>query len=265
MIDFLLSLPLWALALVLNVWLMGFALTSLWALRRWILPRLHLDTEASMFLGAAAMQSAMVLYGLVAALTAVSVWTRHSQVSETVSREATAIAILWRDLGGYPESERDAMREVLRGYMQQIIEQAWPEQRQGKVPRMGVEWLNRLQDQLFVFEPGSEAQKILHSQTLNAYNHLVDVRNARLDSVNTELPGVMWFVLLPGAMGCLFLCLFLRIDDVRYQAILMLGLSGFVAMVLFVIISLDRPFQGAMAIPADSYQLIYDQLMKKRN
>jgi hypothetical protein len=32
-------------------------------------------------------------------------------------------------------------------------------------------------------------------------------------------------------------------------------------MVLFVIITLDRPFRGPMAIPADSYQLVYDQLM----
>jgi hypothetical protein len=109
MIDFLLSLPLWALAIVLNFWLIGFALASLWALRRWILPRLRIDTDASLFLGAAVMQSAMVLYGLVAALTAVSVWTRHSQVSDTVSKEATAIAILWRDLGGYPQRERDSL------------------------------------------------------------------------------------------------------------------------------------------------------------
>jgi hypothetical protein len=33
MIDSLFSLPLWALAIVLNVWMMGFALASLWALR----------------------------------------------------------------------------------------------------------------------------------------------------------------------------------------------------------------------------------------
>lgn len=39
-------------------------------------------------------------------------------------REATAIAILWRDLGGYPQRERDSMREVLRGYTKQIIEEA---------------------------------------------------------------------------------------------------------------------------------------------
>ena len=54
-------------------------------------------------------------------------------------------------------------------------------------------------------------------------------------------------------------------------AILILGFAddtftkavGFVAMVLFVIISLDRPFRGAMAIPPDSYQLVHDQLMKR--
>ena len=264
MIDFLLSLPLWALAIVLNVWLIGFALASLWALRRWILPRLRIDTDASLFLGAAVMQSAMVLYGLVAALTAVSVWTRHSQVADTVSKEATSIAILWRDLGGYPEHERDSMREVLRGYTKQIIEEAWPLQRQGRVPQMGVEWLNRFQAQLFVFEPTSEAQKLLHAATLDAYNGLVLARNARLDSVHTELPDVMWFVLLPGAMGCLFLALFFHIEDVRFQAFLTAGIAGFVAMVLFVIISLDRPFQGPMAIGAESYQLIHVQLMRNR-
>ena len=136
-------------------------------------------------------------------------------------------------------------------------------QRQGKVPNMGVEWLNRFQAQLFVFEPTSEAQKLLHAATLDAYNGLVLARNARLDSVHIELPGVMWFVLLPGSMGCLFLSLFFHIEDVRFQAFLTAGIAGFVAMVLFVIISLDRPFQGKMAIGPDSYQLIHDQLMNE--
>ena len=263
MIDFLFSLPLWALAVILNVWLMGFALASLWALRRWVLPHLQLSTEASLFFAAAVMQSAMVLYALVAALTAVSVWTRHSEVSDVVSKEATAIASLWRDLGGYPPRERDALRDVLRGYTNQIIREAWPEQRQGRIPRMGVAWVDRLQAQLFAFEPASDSQKILHGETLNAFNRMIDARRQRLDAVNTGLAGVMWFVLLPGAMGCLLLFLFFRIEDARLQAILIVGLAGFLAMVLFVIISLDRPFQGAMAIPADSYQHVHDQLMDR--
>jgi hypothetical protein len=263
MVDLLFSLPLWALAIVLNTWLMGFALLSLWALRRWLLPRLRINTDAALFFGAAAMQSAMVLYGLVAALTAVSVWQTYSHVSGIVSSEATAINNLWRDLGGYPQRERDAMRETLRGYTNQIIQEAWPAQMQGRVPREGLEWMDRLQGQLFAFEPTTESQKLLHSETLGAYNRLIEARRQRLDAVNTALPEVMWFVLFPGAMGCLLLSLFFRVEDARFQGILVAGLAGFVAMVLFVIIALDRPFRGAMAIPADSYQLVYDQLMKR--
>jgi hypothetical protein len=263
MIDFLVSLPLWALALILNAWLMGFALGGLWALRRWVLPRLRINTDAALFYGAAVMQSGMVLYGLVAALVAVSVWQKYGQVSDVVSSEATAIASLWRDLGGYPQRERDAIREVLRGYTGQIIHEAWPVQRQGRVPREGVEWMDRLQAQLFAFEPKSEAQKALHAETVSAYNRMIQARNQRLDAVTSRLPGVLWFALLPGAMGCLLLSLFLPVEDVRFQALLVAGLAGFVAMVLFVIIALDRPFQGAMAITPDSYQLVHDQLMKR--
>ena len=263
MMDFLFALPLWLLAVALNAWLMGFALVAQWALRRWVLPRMHIATDASLFFGAAVMQSAMVLYGLVAALTAVTVWQNHSSVTNMASREATAIAGLWRDLGGYPQPERDAMREVLRGYTDQIIREAWPEMAKGRVPRGGVEWANRLQGQLFAFEPRTESHKVLHGETLAAYNRLIEARNQRLDSVGTRLPGVMWFVLLPGAMGCLLVSLLFRIEDARYQAMLVVFLAGFMAMVLFVIFSLDRPYQGDMAVKADSYQLIYDQLMKR--
>jgi hypothetical protein len=83
------------------------------------------------------------------------------------------------------------MREVLRGCTKRIIEEAWPQQQQGQVPRIGVKWLNRFQAQLFPFEPSSESQKILHGVTLDAFNRMVDARRARLDSVNTALPGVM--------------------------------------------------------------------------
>jgi len=263
MIDFLVSLPLWALGVILNVWLMGFALVSLWLLRRLLLPRLHIRTDAAFFYAAAVMQSCMVLYGLVAALTAVSVWQKYGQVSDVVSGEAVAIASLWRDLGGYPQRERDSMREVLRGYTSQIIHEAWPAQRAGRIPAHGAQWMDRLQAQLFAFEPRAESQKLIHAETLSAYNRLIQARRQRVDAVHSGLPAVMWFALLPGAMGCLLLSLFIRLEDARFEAILVCGLAGFMAMVLFVIISLDRPFQGAMAIPPDSYQLVHDQLMKQ--
>ena len=44
-IDFLFSLPLWLLLVVLAVSLMGFSLVGLWVTRRWLIPWLRLDYE----------------------------------------------------------------------------------------------------------------------------------------------------------------------------------------------------------------------------
>ncbi len=178
------------------------------------------------------------------------------EVSDIVSGEATSITSLWRDLGGYPQPLRDESRDILRGYTEQIIRDAWPQQRKGQVPREGVKWMDRLQAQLFTFEPETESQKILHAETLRSLNELVQKRRQRLDAVQSALPGVMWFVLLPGAMGCLILCLFFHVENARFQAVLLLGLAGFLSMVLFVIIDMDRPFVGINGITADSYQLV---------
>jgi hypothetical protein len=66
MIDFLFSIPLWLLAITLNAWLMGFALVGLWLVRRHVLPRMRLGYDDAYF-AAAVVQSAMLLYGLLAA------------------------------------------------------------------------------------------------------------------------------------------------------------------------------------------------------
>jgi hypothetical protein len=261
-IDFLVLLPRWLLALVLTACLVGYGLAGWWFVRRHVLPRMRLRYDDAYF-GAAIVQSVMMLYGLVAALTAVGVWQKYSEASAVASAEATAIASLWRDLGGYPQAERDAMRDILRGYTEQVINGAWPQQRHGVIPKEGVEWMDRLQAQLFAFEPVTESQKVIHAETLGAFNDLVEHRRQRLDAVQAGLPLVLWYVLLPGALGCLTLAFFFYVNSTRFQAILIIGLASTLAMVLFLIIALDRPFRGDLGIGPDSYQLIYDHHMKR--
>jgi len=261
MIDFLMGLPLWVLGVVLNLWLMGFTLMALGVLRRWVFPRVRMTAEPALYFTVGVMQAGFMLFGLIAALTAVSVWQRYETVSGVVSDEATAIASLYRDVSGYPPPHLEALEETLRGYTQQIIREAFPAHRAGKIPTTGVAFMNQLQSQLFAFEPKTEGQKILHAETLAQFNRVLQARRQRLDAVSTGLPIVVWWALLPGAMGCLVLSLFVPVEDTRHHVVLSALLSGFVAMVLFIIIALDRPFRGAMAITPQSYELVYEQLM----
>jgi hypothetical protein len=261
LIELLHRTPLWLLAIVLNAWLIGTALVGIRIARRHVIPRLGLKYDDAYY-GAALVQSAMLLYGLIAALTAVGVWSKYSETSDVVSAEATAIAILWRDFGGYPEPERSALRDGLREYTDQVINRAWPELRAGRTPTEGVSLMDDLQLRLFAFEPATSGQAAIHGETLGAFNLLVEQRRLRLDAAQTDLPGVLWIVLLAGAMGCITLCLLFHVESAGFQEILLVGVAASLAMVLLVIFALDTPFTGDMGIGPDSYQLVYDQHMR---
>jgi len=262
MLDFLFGLHLWAVALLLIAFLATFALGSVWAYRRFVLPRMRIKPEDAEYSGAVT-QSVFVCYGLVAALTAVQVWERYSQVSEIVSNEATTIATLWRDCGSYPSPVKETLRGELRDYTDQVIHGAFVEMKHGRVPTQGVALIDQLQETLFAFEPTTESQKILHAETLRAFNQMLHARRQRVDVATTALPTVLWFVLLPGAFACILLSLLYRIEEPKLQYFCTFGLASFIAMVLFVIFALDRPFVGDMGITPDSYRIIYEQLMKQ--
>jgi hypothetical protein len=52
------------------------------------------------------------------------------------------------------------------------------------------------------------------------------------------------------------------VEDARLHIFEVLLLAVFIGLVIFMILSLDRPFRGDLGIGAEPYQLVYDQLMK---
>lgn len=261
MFEFLFDLPLLITAPVLVGSLCLYAIGGMLLFRRWVLPRLRVQAEDSELTGAM-LQSIMVFYGLAVALIAVTVFQTYSDVSKIISGEATALAGLYRDVSSYPEPIRLDLQKQLRDYTDDLIHQSWPLQQRGKIPSGDVERMNRFQAVLSRFEPATEGQKLLHGESLRAYNEMIQARRMRLDSVSTGLPAVMWAVIIGGAFISLTAAFFFKVEDVRLHGLLVTLLAVFIGLVIFMIFALDRPFRGDLGLSPGSYQLIYDHLMK---
>lgn len=261
MFDSLFDIPLWLAGTLIIGVLCLFAVFGLLLVRRRVLPRLRVEAGDSEFTGAM-LQSVMVFYGLAVALIAVTVFQTYSDTMNVVTGEATALNALYRDVTSYPEPIRTELQKGLRDYTKYVIDEAWPLQRQGKVPGGGIEQMSRFQVTLTKFEPATEGQKLLHGETLRAYNLMIQSRRLRLDAVGTGLPKVMWTVIVVGAFISLSASFFFRVEDARLHILEVLLLAVFVGLVIFMILSLDRPFRGDLGIGAEPYHLVYDQLMK---
>jgi hypothetical protein len=262
MLDFVFDIPLPIAGGILVAALLGYSMIGLRATRRWIMPWLG-ATEGDVEFAAMMVQGIMVFYGLAVALITVAVWDTYSKTSDIVSEEATRIACLYRDVSAYPEPIRSHLQDDLRRITEYTIDEAWPIQRRGEVPRGGVEHMNHFQATLIPFEPATESQKILHAEALRAYNGLIEARRMRLDAVQNGLSAVMWLIVGFGALIALSASFFFHVHNTRYHGLLTYILALFIAMVIFVVLALDRPFRGDLGIGPDSLRLVHDQLMKK--
>ena len=203
-----------------------------------------------------------VFYGLLLGLLAVAAYQNFSTVETIVSKEASALSALSRDVSAYPEPDRTNLIWLLRDYTRYVVLYAWPSQRKGIVPQEGNTRMIAFHEQLIRFEPSSRGQEILHAEALRQFNNYLEARRMRLFSVTTSIPGVMWAVVLVGALMNIAL---IWMFDMKLINHLFLGgiLSAFMGLMIFLIASLDNPFRGELSISPAPFEDILTHLMEE--
>ena len=247
-------------ALILVAVIEAVSLIGLFLARRFLLPRFHYSDGINDAISGT-VQAIGVFYGITVGLIAIGVWNTNSNARDLVSREAASIGFLYRDLGGYPSPVREDLRSKLRDYTVFTIEQAWPAQSKGQILDGGTKILNMFQVTLFTFQPANASQIALHQETLRAYNSLLEYRRLRVDAVSSGLSNVMWSVIWVGAIISIGVAYLFKIEDPKMHAILVGLMSGFLAMVLFMIVINDKPFYGVDTVKPDAYELIIRKVM----
>src|SRR5438477_363014 len=183
------NMPAVVLALLMVMVITGISLAGLFLTRRFLLPRLHYHEGVSEAISGT-VQAIGVFYGITLGLIAVGVWNINSNAGDLVSREAAAIGVLHRNIGGYPSPLREELRAKVREYTVLLIDVDWPEQKQGRVGNTGRQILDDFQAKLYSFEPVTPGRTAIHSETLAAYNKVIEYRRLRVDAVLTGLSGI---------------------------------------------------------------------------
>lgn len=250
--------PLFA-AIITMAFVEAVSLVGLFLARRFLVPRFHYS-EGINDAVSGTVQAIGVFYGITVGLIAVGVWNTNSTAADLVSKEASAIGGLYRDVSDLPAPLNRELCDKLRDYTEFVINQQWPAQRQGKILDGGTHIIDDVQSKLFAFEPTTAGQANLHSEALRGFNVLADSRRRRLDAVSSGLSGTMWGVIWVGAVFSIGVAYLFNIQDAKMHALLVGLMGGFLAIVLFMIAINDRPFYGAASVPTDSYQLILDRI-----
>jgi hypothetical protein len=132
---------------------------GLFITRRWV-ERLHVGHPYNDIVGFY-LAGMAVFFAVTLGLLAIGAWSSYTDVEGKINHEATALGVLYRDIGAYPEPARTIMQDDLRRYTRAVIDVGWPMQQHGVVPNNATGILNDFQEHFMSFEPETERQKIL--------------------------------------------------------------------------------------------------------
>jgi hypothetical protein len=266
-------LPTWLLALIILAVTVGLALSAFELAHRYPLFRIGFRDGTNDAISGA-LGAIGVFYGITVGLIAIDVWQRHAEAQSIAAREAASIQTLYltvrseerlgRRVGSPGASEgvqpaggsSEEMRRLVADYLKAVICDVWEPQRRvdlGDGRRPDSEILPKIREAMIALDPQSDGQLARYEAAIQSLNHLTELRRLRTDASNDRLSGVMWAIILLGALMTMTVVGLFRIEDRRLHRVLVGLLSGFLSLVLLMIVVNDRPFLGDSAVEPTSY------------
>lgn len=156
--------------------------------------------------------------------------------------------------------QRDLFRGSLERYLTFVIEVAWPAHKHGEVPNGGTLILSEFAGTISHYYTLLKEQEAFLSETLTAYNNLIEARRLRMAAVNIHIPGVFWIVILSGAALTTAITYFFHLPTLRTHLALTGIFSIFVGLMIFLVVSLDNHFQGEVSVSSAAYEAVLRSL-----
>jgi len=193
-----------------------------------------------------------VIYAVLLGFIAVAVWQDYNAADAIVQHEASTAGDIYLDAVNMKANMGDELRKLVREYLDAVIDEEFPAMRTGGwSPRVG-EVLNRMHGAAFAYRYRGP----VFSDVLAHVNSLADQRRDRLINAKSGLQPVAWFVLLAGSGLTVVFCALFGFPDLRLHAIMTSLVAASIALVLFLIVSFDYPFRGAVSISPAAFEQV---------
>jgi hypothetical protein len=232
------DLPLPAIAFILIAGSVVLAVAGLAFLRRRS-PASHQNND---FIGLIFAQVAL-LYSVLLAFVVFSAWQRFTDSARSVTDEAAAVVVAYRDTQIFPEPIRSEAQAAFRSYVNEVMDNEWASH--GTVrPHRARDALNPVWNVYRRYQP-TEAQA--QSDFSGAQDRLHDLevqRHLRHLAGEASLPNVFWWLLVGGGVVTIAMSYLFSVERRRVHVLQVGLLTGFIASVLSLILALNFPFTG---------------------
>lgn len=195
-----------------------------------------------------------VIYGVVLAFTIVTAWEHYSDAEHIVMHEATILSELWRDAGAFQPEVTIEIHKDIRDYVSSVIEHEWAElSRHGRHSKTTVAAYEALWSNSYLIHPETKNQESFLAEYLSKINELSGTRRLRLMYSSAEINGILWLVMLVGAVPTIAYTLLFSAKHGWVQVMITGFMIGLVSLCLLVALCLQYPFTGRVSVSVEPF------------
>jgi hypothetical protein len=262
MVDYLYSLPVIDLFILLNCFFIPVSILAIFLVKRFIPINLRYKDNAVI---ANTCSLISLIYGVLAGLTALYLINNITYTADAVQREANSVADIYRDSKWLKDPVRSDLQTEVRNYLVRVIQTEWPLMQTGKdVDHVGDYIIDQISTHLSSYTIANNSETLIIRSMLDDLKSLYDSRQQRIQMSYVALSTELWVVILVGTI--LALCInYLFGMNFYLHIITVVAAALMTSSMIFLLITLDRPFQGEFVIGPNSFQVILDSIAKDTN
>lgn len=205
-----------------------------------------------------------IIYGVLVGLTALYLINNISYTSDAVQREANAVADIYRDSKWLKEPARGKMQIQIKRYLNQVINVEWPAMQRGE--RVIVDDdspIEVMAQELDIYGAASPSELLISRDMLESIRVLYDAREQRIHMSYAELSPEIWVVILIGTVLTIAIN-FLFGMNFYMHLLTVSAVALMAASMVYLVITLEKPFQGDFVVGPSAFQAILDTINKQQ-
>lgn len=197
-----------------------------------------------------------IIYGVLAGLTALYLINNINYTADAVEHEANAVANIYRDSLWLKKDFRETIHASIRRYLERVINIEWPEMKKGEpLSDSDESVIDDISAQLSTYPVTTRSELIIIRELLQDVKTLYDSRQQRIHMTFAALNPQIWIVIAMGTILTLAINFLFGMNF--YMHIFVIVAAGLMATsMLYLLITLDKPFQGEFVIEPDAFVAI---------
>jgi hypothetical protein len=210
--------------------------------------------EENNTVGALANGTVSVFYAILMGFIIVGVEARFNALQHTIESEAEGLVDIYRDIGVFSDGDKKAVRQLIRDYVNEVIDHEWGLLAHGLESSVAREKMQRIWWRLYRVNPEGEKQDIWYDRLISGMEQVSENRIIRIFRSEDALGSMIWSLLIVGAFICIGFIYFFGMQNLRAMILMTVFIAITVGFMLYVIFYYDNPFLGLDGIQPTAFR-----------